>query len=85
MLYAVIPLGENARLPERLSALSTVIYEETAPNVYFLSYPGTANSLSSKLGFGEQGGGGEGIVLRVSHHAGYTYRSLWDWLMENED
>ncbi len=83
MLYAVIPLGMNERLRERIQEVSQTVYDDTYPHVYFLAYHGTATDLSSELGLGDSDGSGEGVVLRVGHHAGYTFRSLWEWLEKN--
>ena len=79
-VFAVIPLGKNDRLRGRLGRVTEDLYDETAPDLYFLSYDGTASELSDALGLGDPGGGGEGVVLRVTANSGYTYRTLWDWL-----
>lgn len=82
MLYAVIPLGENDQLYQRLQKVADELYAQTGPHVYFLTYDGTSRALRDALGFGDLGGGGDGIVLRVTDSSGYTYRNLWEWLEE---
>ena len=83
-VFAVIPLGENDRLRQRLEQVTQELYDETAPQLYFLSYDGAASELRDALGLGDPGGGGEGVVLRVTANSGYTYRTLWDWLEKRE-
>ena len=82
MLYAVIPLEDNEHLPGRLRKVVDDLYEELSPRVFFVRYNGTATELSEALGFGDSDGAGDGIVLRVTYNAGYTYRTLWEWLEE---
>lgn len=82
MLYAVIPLGDNDQLPAFLEQEAEKLYDETAPQVYFLASNKTASALSDALQLGHEGG--EGIVLRVTANAGYTYKTLWDWLEMGE-
>ena len=56
------------------------VYDETAPNVYFVVFDGMTGDLRKLLRLGEEGGGGEGVVVQVRNLSGYTYASLWEWI-----
>lgn len=95
MLYAIVPLhlteDESLALKEEVQKLlnrdsaallpPVHVYDEHAPDLYFLTYEGTARELSNKLGYGKEDSKiGSGVVMRVSSHFGYAKKSLWEWL-----
>lgn len=79
MQYAVIPLGRNEGLQERVNDVAQETFNATAPQVFFLRYNGTEVQLRDALGLGPEGTG-DAIIIRVDHFAGHSYRSLWEWL-----
>ena len=85
MRYAIIPTADNSKLPERLAQLELPTYDELAPSVYFVVFDGSANALKKAVGIGDGGDAGDGVILKVSSSAGYTYRSLWHWLDEHQE
>ena len=86
MIYAVIPLIEAAKSPElknRISKVDDGAYDEYAPQVYFVSYSGTAKSLADLLGFTTPGKEPvDGVVIKIEDYFGYGNKNLWGWLKE---
>ena len=80
MLYAVIPLKQpSPALQENIKGLDSPVYEQAAPAVYVVSFPGTAQELSAALGFGEDDIG-TGLIVAISAYYGYADPGLWQWL-----
>ena len=71
---------------EPLESLSVVneLYNETLPDVLFVSYDGDSVSLSKTIGFGDDEKVGTGVILRVTYRNGYAPRPLWEWLDNHE-
>ena len=90
MIYAVVPLGGNENLPDKLAQTRAHVYswhqeagQLPITHIYFVSYKGTARELADKLGF-EDKEGIEGVVVPVSNYAGYADKDLWEWLREQK-
>ena len=89
MLYAVIPLqaseGQVQEIRKKLTHIIGIfVYEETLPDVVFVSYDGDTASLSQAIGFGDDESVGMGMILRVTHRNGYAVRTVWEWLDTHE-
>jgi len=78
--FAVIPLSESALdLQKALEGIQTV-YRDYEPNVLFVQYGGTAKQLAERVGFSQQHGAKNGIVVEVVDYYGYANTNLWRWL-----
>ena len=88
MIFAVIPIhtdqGEVENIGKKLKNLDIPVYDNTAPDVFFVSFSGNSGDLSDEIGFGDDESVGRGVVLRVSHRSGYAPGSLWEWIDNNE-
>ena len=97
MVYAIVPLhiddDEALALQTKIENLASQngkslapsppvqMYDVHAPDIYFVTYEGTARELSEELGYGGSSDIGSGFIVRVSGgYYGYANRSLWDWL-----
>ena len=89
MRYAVIPLGpgdHDADLIEKLLLADKGAYTFYGPNVYFISFPGTAQSLSNLVGFSNPNlkEGKHGVVVSIGDYYGFGNKDLWSWLSSKE-
>ena len=81
MKFAIVPLSADTdALRKKIENLDSSFYDMYAPSVFFLSFNGTAESLSNRLGFTGKEGTGSGLVLGVHDYFGLANKSLWDWL-----
>jgi len=81
MIYAIISFrDESGALPSKLKELRIPIYDDEAPNAYFVSYRGTTRELAEAIGYSDPSSVGTGIVVPVSNYFGYASKNLWEWL-----
>ncbi len=97
MVYAIVPLqiddDEALALQTKIQNLVSQngksmapsppvqVCDVHAPDIYFVTYSGTARELSEELGYGDGSDIGSGFIVRVSGgYYGYASRDLWEWL-----
>ena len=83
MIYAVIPLQGDAKLPDKVWKSAKAIFDTYAPAAWFVDFDGTGDELSDLIWpDGEESLSpiSTGIILRVSAHCGYASNKLWEWL-----
>ena len=66
--------------PKKMRDLLISTYKATCPNVFFVVYYGTAQELFERIGFGEDGELGLGIVIGINSYYAYATRDLLKWL-----
>lgn len=84
MIYAIVPFASEDDIAERIRDLDAPYFDKEAPKVLFVSFHGTAEELSRKLGLSKSGGG-TGVVVSVARYHGFGRRSLWEWLERYDD
>ena len=83
MIYAVLSLEEDGKLPDSVKKAATAIFDDYAPRAWFVAFDGTTTELNDLLWPDDEEDSspvGNGVVLPVIRHAGYASDDLWEWL-----
>ncbi len=87
MIYAVISFGSGDRdLSDAVKKVDPSAYTSYQQKVYFVSYKGTAESLSAEIGFtpNPPKSSSDGVVLGIHQYFGFANADLWQWMDENK-
>ena len=82
MIYIIVPFGNinEGAISEKVKGVGESVYDDEAPNAWFVSYDGTTKELADKLEFGDDIEMGEAVIVQVSNYQGFASTSLWDWI-----
>ena len=85
MIYVVVPFRGREKIGTAIKKAKLPVYEYDGEDshVFFVSYGGTTQDLSEKVGLKGRREA-SGVVLPVSNYSGFASPDLWEWLREYE-
>ena len=83
MIYAIIPFGDDRDLSAAVRKVDPTAYTSYQPKAYFVSYKGTAETLSNAVGF-TSNNPSDGVVLAIQQYFGFANNDLWQWMDQNK-
>ena len=84
MLYAIIPLSPAQSLPDNVEDTIAVVYDDYAPQAWFVRFDGTARELTDLIWPDDVDEEShpirDGVVIEMSQVNGFASGDLWEWL-----
>ena len=86
MMYAIVSLSGEGKLPETARKECSAVYDKYAPRAWFVLFDGTTKELTDLVWPDDQDDESfsipAGIVVRLTrtNNNGFASYNLWDWI-----